>query len=68
MFRRGIKGESVLGAVVCWVVLGCWLVGGGLVFVVNTLWKLYSCLLCIIINFYISEEGIVVVGQSRDCG
>jgi len=57
-------GESFVG--LFWIV-GLW-EGGGLVFVVNTLWKLYSCLLCIIINFYISGEGIVVVGQRRDCG
>ena len=33
MSRRGIKGEVVLdavgGGIVCWVVLVCWLVGVG---------------------------------------
>ena len=63
MFRRGIKVDCPFSTL-----SGCdhLLVDWGPVFVVNTLWKLYSCrFFCIIINFYISGEDLVAVEHSR---
>ena len=56
MFRRGIKGDPCF-SFLC-VVIICWLVGwSGPVFVVNTLWKLYSCRFFVsLFNFYLPER------------
>jgi hypothetical protein len=55
MFRRGIKGDTCFNVLCgCNHLLGGWL---GLVFVVNTLWKLYSCRFFVsLFNFYLPER------------
>jgi hypothetical protein len=63
-----------VGVIVCWVCclvvwLVDWSVGRGLVFVVNTLWKLYSCcFVSLLISTFPKSEGDGGSGPRQDCG